>query len=414
MKKYFALCIVFALLIFLFSGCSSTKETVPENMDEGIVLRTSLPEAEWEGYSDALNTMYLKENPEISQIKWDLVDRSIYEDYLKVNLAAQNMPDIISIGNSISVSQWSEQVIPFTEEDVKDLDPFLKGILKKDESGQIIGIPILLEANGMLYDTDLMRKCGVNEIPKSEDQFQEFCLNILNAGVKPLINHYKEALLSSSPYTSFFALNDNLERDDWYDLADFLDLTIEYGNMNSLSTEREIARNYFYIGKYAALNNEGSWIIPAIRKNVPLLENDLVLGPTPFQRVPLKNKLNLSYLTLSVTQSCQYPAEAKKFILWLASSEMAENYFEQVMGCLTTKNLSNPSFRQLSPIATEMKKAYQTNPMVETDPLYSSDIMNKLSKLWSQYLVGEIEKDDVVTKTCQLLNDTHNNLMKEE
>ena len=117
------------------------------------------------------------------------------------------------------------------------------------------------------------------------------------------------------------------------------------------------ARNYFFIERYAMLNNEGTWIEPVLKKSAPELEKHIKIGPIPFYEEAEKNKFPIEILTLSVTKSSQHPQEAKEFLTWLSTSEDARDYLEETMGLLSVSGMQDERTDHLSPIASQIKSA---------------------------------------------------------
>ena len=139
------------LLLVAAAGCRQQK--APDKGEtEGIVLTISLPEAEWNGYTEELTKLYRQERPKVEDIRWNLVDRSMYEDLLGVNLVSQNLPDIISVGNQVPLTAWSEHLVPL------DLEAEKEGISERIVSWGRVGeslysLPVLIQGKGIFYNT---------------------------------------------------------------------------------------------------------------------------------------------------------------------------------------------------------------------------------------------------------------------
>ncbi len=135
-----------------------------------------------------------------------------------------------------------------------------------------------------------------------------------------MMNHYKETLLTMA--NNLFMLPamaaDNpaaymeslLEEErqqeyeeNWQALADYFDLTLRFGNRDSLTTGAPTARDYFFIEKYAMLNDEGSWLAPVLAKSKPVLEKDISIGAIPLYEEAERNKLIVEVQALSVVKA---------------------------------------------------------------------------------------------------------------
>lgn len=393
-----------ALILAMSAGCGK-REGGSREETEGIVLTVSLPEAEWNEYAEKLTQLYLQSHPEIERIDWNLVDRSMYSDLLKVNLASQNMPDIISTGGETSIETWRDHLVALDENALKDKLP--GRYLASGKIGDILySVPVIIEGKGILYNTEILRQQGADRIPQTRGELEALCRELDEAEIKPIMNHYKESLLTMTSYLFLLPMESGNNPGSWYALADFLDLTLEYGNRNSLTTGGDTARDYFFIERYAMLNNEGTWIAPVIRGSAAGMEEKTAVGPIPLYEEAERNKLPIQTLSLSVTKSSPYQKEAEEFLVWLATSEEAREFLEGTMGCLTVSGMKEKSLDGLSPIAAEVKEAiFAGRTVCDSSGSLPEEERIKTAEQWSHYLTGELDRDAVVESVCSLWND---------
>lgn len=383
------LCLVCAVSTAV--GCSQKKEAVPE---DPILLTIAVPESEWEDYTKGLTALYQKRNPQIQQIQWELVDRSVYEEYLRVHLASQDLPDIIGLKDPSSILQWKDQL------EILDTDA-QQGIPDQYTAdgrlgGYVYAVPVILEAQGILYNSQLLKQAGWDRIPKTNQEFALLCRDLEEADIKPVINHYKEAFLGMEDplFTHPSVLKGG--ESGWNAFADFLDLTRLYGNQNGLTTASDTAQDYFFIKRYAVLNNEGSWLAPVIKKNAPDLEEQIWFGPVLLDEQEDLNCIQVNRLFLAVSNRSTHSEEAKKFLKWLTCSKEAETYLKQ-MGCLPVSDLGTESAAGLSPMAREVKAAVRSGRIVwaESDHL-PAELKKQIIQLWGRYLSGELDRERVL------------------
>ncbi len=442
-------CGIILLLLAAAAGCGNTQTAEQQKELAKVTLTISLPEAEWSGYTEGLTALYQKTHPEIQDIKWNLVDRSMYSDLLNVSVASQNIPDMISVGYGDSLELWKEQLVPLEE---CQFDPiFSKELLKKGKLKDFLySIPIAVLARGVLYNQRLLREAGATNIPETRQEFQELCQKLEDAEIKPIMNHYKETLLTTTsqlfwvqmgatniPETRqefqelcqkledaeikpimnhyketlltttsqlFWVQMEQKDREESVNaLADFLDSTLLYGNHNALTTDKDTARNYFFIERYAMLNNEGTWMASVLKKSAPELEKYVKIGPIPLYEEAEKNKLPIEILTLSVTKSSRHPEEAKEFLTWLSTSEEARDYLEETMGILSVSGMQDERTDNLSPIASQIKSAVLEGKAAY-DPSFeiSEEQKEKNGEIWGRYLTGEIDREQVMTQVQSL------------
>ena len=395
-------CGITLLLLAAAAGCGNTQTAEQQKELAKVTLTISLPEAEWSGYTEGLTALYQKTHPEIQDIKWNLVDRSMYSDLLNVSVASQNIPDMISVGYGDSLELWKEQLVPLEE---CQFDPiFSKELLKKGKlKDSLYSIPIAVLARGVLYNQRLLREAGTTNIPETRQEFQELCQKLEDAEIKPIMNHYKETLLTTTSQLFWVQMVQKDQEESINALADFLDSTLLYGNHNALTTDKDTARNYFFIERYAMLNNEGTWMASVLKKSAPELEKYVKIGPIPLYEEAEKNKLPIEILTLSVTKSSRHPEEAKEFLTWLSTSEEARDYLEETMGILSVSGMQDERTDNLSPIASQIKSAVLEGKAAY-DPSFeiSEEQKEKNGEIWGRYLTGEIDREQVMTQVQSL------------
>lgn len=426
MKGSFKIRIITAAIILGAVGCGVQKaetETVIQKPE--IVLTVSMPSSEWSGYAEELASMYQKNHPEIAKIKWNLVDRSMYSDLLRVSLASQKLPDIIYVGFDSSMEEWKDQLLG-----LDDMEALMKLPKRYREMGRIDGVtysvPLQIQGIGIVYNMDLLEKAGCEQIPKTRTEFLNLCRKLEEEDIKPIINHYKETLLTMASNLFMLpamaaedpaAYMDSLleegrqqeYEESWQALADYFDLTLEYGNRDSLTTGSSTARDYFFIEKYAMLNDEGSWLAPVIRRYKPGLEEKLSIGCIPLYEEADRNKLPVEVQALSVTKSSEYQEEAKEFLNWLVASEEASEYLQSTMGCLTVVNMNDNSLQGLSPLAAQVKQMIlDGETALDVVNCLPEELRNKSAELWGWYLTGDLNREEVLQDYQSLWKDYRN------
>lgn len=401
MKLYKKISIALMILAGI-TGCGSVKKSEISEKEEGIILTVSLPEAEWSGYTEGLTALYKENHPEIQSIEWILVDRSMYSDLLDVSVASQNIPDIMSVGYGDSLRMWEEQLIPLEEQ---QFEPFFSvDFLEKGKLNQVLySVPIAVQARGIIYNQRILEKTNTEKFPETRQEFQELCRKLEEADIKPIMNHYKETLLTTTSQLFWVQAGQEDKETSAAALADFLDTTIRYGNRNALTTDGDTARNYFLIERYAMLNNEGSWLVPILRKLKPDLEEYVKLAPIPLYEEEDKNKLPIEILTLSVTKSSQHPEAAKQFLTWLSVSKEAGDYLENTVGILSASGMKVEKAEHLSVIAAQIKELASSGKAVYDSSFeISGERKEKNGEIWGRYLTGELEWEQVLAEIQSL------------
>lgn len=398
MKKRTVITGIVCFLGALLMGCESIPLESSEYVEEKVILTVTLPGEEWSGYTKELTGLYLAEHPEIEDIHWQLVDRSTYSDLLRVNLASQNLPDLMGIGGQVSLREWKDHLIKLDDSLVQG--EFLDSCLEMGQwEGELYSLPVMIWGRGILYNTRILEETGIRTIPETRDELAQMCMRLEEADIKPFINHYKEMLLSGSSWLFLLPADQGGEIELWKGLSDFLQLTLMYGNRNSLTEDKDTARDYFLIEKYAMLNDSGTWMAPVIRKRAPSMEYHVSLGGIPLGT--RKAQLSAELLSVAVTKSSRHQEEALEFLEWLSCSEEARQYFEETMGCLTAVGMKTDETHRLSPLAAQLKQDILQGQVCWSRPV-KEELEDKNAQLWSSYLMGKLEQEDTIERVFGL------------
>lgn len=414
MKQFIKRSVLIWAAAILLTGCTAEKEEiiVPEGRED-IILTVCMPVAEWRESIDGLTKLYLEEHPEITDIEWELVDGSMYVDLLGVKLASQSLPDIMCTGFGCSLMEWTPHLEPLDDLAAADELPEYFNQAGFYEGVQY-AVPALVHGQGILYNESLLAQAGWDSIPETKSDFYQLCADLKAHEVKPVINHYKETILTM---TNHFAVMSILSKEDprsyisqlaadgiseysqdrdWEALADFFDTTLMFGNQNSLTTSAATARNYFLIEKYAMITEEGVFTVPAIRSVNPELEGRIRLGIVPLFEEPEENKMPVEVISLAVTKNSRYQEQAQAFIDWFISDDAALAYQREVLGCLPAMSLGTDGTADLSPLAADLKELIisgKTAYAAEYD--LPMDLRSRLAESWVSYLTGQKERDEV-------------------
>lgn len=106
-----------------------------------------------------------------------------------------------------------------------------------------------------------------------------------------------------------------LEEREWEILLDFCDLTLEYGNRRPLQLSTDLARNYFYIGRYAMFLNGSARDMAGMKKAGKGMENKAKIGPMLLSDSKDENLLLMDTVRLGITNQSEHIEEAKEFLI---------------------------------------------------------------------------------------------------
>jgi len=416
MKKELAIFMAAVGTAWTVAGCGTQKAGEGGGTGQekpGIVLTVSMPASEWGGYVEGLSELYIKDHPEIRSIEWNLVDRCMYPDLLSVSLASRKLPDIICVGFEGAMEEWKDHLLALDGLEALSLIPEPYRMMGSLE-GTVYSVPIQIQGIGIAYNRKLLSAAGWDHFPETKSEFGRLCEALEGQGIKPIMNHYKETLLTMA--NNLFMLpamaqedpasymgvllkegREEEYRENWQALADYFDLTLRFGNRDSLTTGTPMARNYFFIEKYAMLNDEGSWLAPVLAKEMPALEQEISIGGIPLYEEADKNKLVVEVQALSVVNSSRYSREAAEFLNWLASSKEASQYLKEAMGCLPVTDMDNNSLEGLSPLAAQVKESIlEGHTAFDVVNCLPDKLRNKSAELWGFYLTGDLSREEAL------------------
>jgi raffinose/stachyose/melibiose transport system substrate-binding protein len=150
--------------------------------------RTDLDQSgDWKTkYVDVFAAKY----PGIKEIKTESI--TDYHNIVKTRLAGGDYGDVLVIPNGVNAADYSTYFAPLgSVADLKTKYRFIEELGSFE--GQVYGIAINGNANGILYNKDVFAKAGITDWPKTPDEFLAD-LKAIKAkvpGVDPLYTNYK-------------------------------------------------------------------------------------------------------------------------------------------------------------------------------------------------------------------------------
>lgn len=405
-------------LILLLTGCTAHKQSVGQQKPEEnqkheakVTLTICIAEAQWSDTVAELTKMYVKGHPKIEDIQWILVRKNAYWDLMNMRLATGSLPDIMEVGVGEELMEWYPHLIP-----LDDL-PVMSQIFPELQKEGIVEnhcytIPQAIYGVGILYNMKLLNEAGWNRLPQTKVELKQLCRDLEQVGIHAFMNPYHEITtwvecgllqmisMKNNPQLYIRQMKKANQKplsqdDDWKDLLEFCDLTLEYGNRRPLQLDTDLARNYFYIGRYAMILNESPRNLPGMREAGQGVEQVAQIGPLLLSDEADKNLLLMDTVRLGVTKQSQHPKEAQEFLNWLVSDDEALTYQKERMGSMPV--IPAACEEGLSSMAQEVYEYFRTGKMTK-------DMMGDLpmgmekstGEAWAQYITGEISKEELM------------------
>lgn len=405
------LALLTACCVLTACGFRQAEEIQPPEKEEKIVLSICIAEAQWDDTIGELTELYLKSHPHIENIQWNLIQKTSYWDLMKMKLATGTLPDIMEVGVGAELEEWYPHLAKLDGMPV--LDQIFPELLEEGKmEGHYYTVPQAIYGMGILYNSELLSQAGWDRLPQTKSELQALCQDLEEAGIYQFMNPYHEITtwvecgllqmvsMKSNPKLYIRHLkrgNQKLISEDkeWSALLDFCDLTLEYGNRRPLQLNTSLARNYFYIGRYAMILNESARDLIGMREAGKGVDSAARIGPMLLSDEVEKNRLLMDTVRLGITAQSEHVQEAKEFLTWLISDEESLDYQKQQMGILPV--IEEACDEGLSCMAQETYQYYLEGRM--TDDLMGMlplGVAESTSTAWAKYIAGEVSRDDLM------------------
>ncbi|GHU64427.1 hypothetical protein FACS189447_01190 [Spirochaetia bacterium] len=248
-------------------------------------------------------------HPEVKLVE-EVVAHDLYEDKLKVYMAANELPDIFqSLPGLMPAMYANNQIInlrPIIEADKDWSGRMLEGAFADFTfNDRYLALPgSMLVSSMIVYNKAIFEKAGIREFPKTLEDFEKAVTAIKNAGYIPVACGNKAGYMITSQV--FPSLMWRYVDTNWYqslkdgrgakftdtpmvqaitELKKLTDLGMFNEDLNS--SEELLANAYYYSGKAAMLIG-GYWIVPNVDANAApdVLNNSEVAMLPPLSSRP--------------------------------------------------------------------------------------------------------------------------------
>ncbi|MEK3806378.1 ABC transporter substrate-binding protein [Bacillus sp. FSL H8-0547] len=337
--------IYFIGILLLLTACNNDAAPEKQNVkEEKITLDLRNPKIEVSTQFEEMTKAYERENPHV-RIRVHTVGGAMDDlSDLKAEMAAGSGPDIFTNTGYENARLWQDYLEDLSNEPWVN-DAYPEALVPMKRNGKVYGMPVNLEGYGFIYNRDLFKKAGVAKLPETLSELRAAAEKLKNSGVTPFATgYYEDWKLGDHLMNIAFAQQENTEafiqnlnsgkekisnNQNFEDLLNLLDLTLQYGNDNPLTTDYAMEVDLFTSGK-AAVIQQGNWIQPMIDQAAP--DMDIGFMPIPINDRPVKEALVVSvpnYWAVNKQSSPEKKKEAKKFLNWMVSSEEGKRYMTE-------------------------------------------------------------------------------------
>jgi raffinose/stachyose/melibiose transport system substrate-binding protein len=385
MKRFFMVFLSMLLIVGIFAGCSSSKDTSSEgkskngsSSDEVVTLNLFQFKVEIADQLQALIKEFEKEHPNI-KIKLETVGGGAdYGAALKAKFASGEAPDIFNNGGFKELELWKEHLADLSNEPwAEHILPIAKEPMT-DEDGKLYGMPVNLEGYGFIYNKDLFKKAGITKLPETIFELKEAAQKLEKAGITPFSAGYGEwwvigqHLLNipfaqqEDPVAFIQGLYDGTEtitgNEKFKAFKDVIDTEIKYANDNPLTTDYNTQVTLFASGQTAMLQ-QGNWTENMIYEINP--EINMGFLPIPISDDPAESgKIPVGVPNnWVINKNSKHLEEAKLFLNWMVSSEVGKRYITEEFAFIPAfDNIEPAGLGDLGKSILEYSKEEKTIP----------------------------------------------------
>jgi raffinose/stachyose/melibiose transport system substrate-binding protein len=333
---------------------------------------------------------------------------SDYTTMLKTKLAANQMPDIFFIQGYSDYRLFKEYIEPQNGAAwTNHLAPFAKQGYMVD--GNVIGMPMTMEAFGLLYNKDLFAKAGISAPPQTFGELSDAVGKLKAAGIVPFATgfgtdwvigqHFANVPFSKRSDVQGFVsdlndgtatITDDPVMNQWKSVFDLILANCE---PNPLTTDHQSEVTLFAQGK-AAMMLQGNWKEGSVLSIAP----DMHMGILP---IPLSDSDakagNITagipfYISINAKSSPEVRAAAEDFLTWLVTSDIGKQYLVEKFQAIPT--YTDIPTDDLSPLGKEIV-AYSNADKVSmwSFPLWPDGMTADFTKAAQAYVGKQISFD---------------------
>ncbi|WP_088103261.1 ABC transporter substrate-binding protein [Halalkalibacter urbisdiaboli] len=373
MKRLLMLCLTMLLAIGVLAACGGNSDTSSDSStggddastdkeattgnEEPVTLEFFNFKVEIADQLRAMLDEFEAEHPHITVNLETVGGGADYGAALRAKFASGEKPDIFNNGGFNELNLWKEHLADLSNEPwVEHLLP-IGAVPTTDEEGTLYGMPVNLEGYGFIYNKDLFEQAGITEPPGTLSELKEAAEKLEAAGITAFSAGYAEwwvigQHLLNIPFaqqedpeafikglsegTETFAGNPQFES-----FQEVVDLELNYGNKNPLTTDYNTQVTLFATGETAILQ-QGNWTENMIYEINP--DINMAFLPIPLNDEEGSNRLPVGVPNNYVLhKNSEHLEEAKLLLNWMVSSETGQRYMTEEFAFIPAFDHIEPS-----------------------------------------------------------------------
>ncbi len=369
-------------------------------------------------YTDAYHDLidhYTEEHPNVN-IELEILQND-YQTVLRSRLNSGDVPDLFLSSAYSDNTLYADYIYDLENEDfIKNFSE--KTLTSVTEDGHVTGMPFLVQSHGFIYNKELFKQAGIEELPTTLDGLREVCEKLTAAGIQPFSSGFGEWWIL--PQTVYPAMSDAYDGD--YDklfedvkngdlkfgdlpqvdfALDLLDLIKEYSGDKPMESTNDLQCSDFATGKVAMIHN-GSWDEASIRA----IKEDIDIGYVYMPRMDDNAVLAVeSNLTFRVAKDGENRDTVLDFLNYMCTSDYGRSWIPTVIGDISPLQGAEAPDTQLAAETAVAQDAQTICPWwIFKGP---EGIEEPFGTAFQDYVAGNADRDETKATLSQLFVDAY-------
>ena len=291
----------------------------PENVKKEEVVFWSLQMGTFGNYMNPLIAEFEKQNPDI-KIKWIDVPYSEGEKRTLASILSSNPPDLVNLTPDFSSILAQKQALNYV--DCKKLTAYNKQIIETlKQDGKCYAVPFYATSSITFYNKDILKKSGINSIPKTYDEMYS-----LSGQIKSKTGMFITMPTLTENDTLLKILNKyGINTPETFISQKSVDIFNEYKNLyqkdfipkESITQNHQEALEKYMSGQIAFIQS-GANFLNIVKENAPQVYKQTGVST---QLTGDTGKYDVSIMNLIIPARAKHKDSALKFALFLTNKE---------------------------------------------------------------------------------------------
>ncbi|MGL6106995.1 ABC transporter substrate-binding protein [Romboutsia sp.] len=200
MKNRLKVISVAMTLALTLVGCTPKEEAKDSKIGGTITVVTDRTDAD-ELFAQ-MEKDFIAKYPEVEDIVWE--SSADYDSYITTRMNTKDYGDVLLVPFSMSgnPSEYSNYFEPLGK--VEELEKEYIDVTEADYDGVSYGLPVALNSLGIIYNENVLKEAGIEQMPTTVEDFIKACEEIKEkTDAVPFYTNYQRAAVWGGALTSF-------------------------------------------------------------------------------------------------------------------------------------------------------------------------------------------------------------------